>query len=206
MAIFPTRDLYDAKSVTLGVRFGEIANAYPFGELGERAVINDTLAERDLVVVWWAPARIAIPFLRVLGGRSLTFSMVSEGDSVSPFLLQDTETGTLWNLKGEAISGPLTGEQLTQVPAHNAFWFAWSTFWQNTGIRTGETLEVGSTPPNRSSDFNSDGKVDFSDFVEFAGRFGSRSEDPGFDSSFDLDDSGKVDFTDFVAFAQSFGK
>ena len=201
----PTRELYDAKSVTLGVRFGEIANAYPFGELGDRAVINDTVSERDLVVVWWAPARLAILFSRVVGGRSLTFSMASESDGVNPFFLQDAETGTLWNLKGEAISGTLVGERLIQVPAHNAFWFAWATFWQNTGIRTVDTIEIGAAQVSKSSDFNSDGKVDFADFVEFAGRFGSNEADTDFDIRFDLNENGKVDFTDFVAFAQAYG-
>ena len=44
------------------------------------------------------------------------------------------ETGSSWNLKGAAIDGELKGRQLEQIPTHNAFWFAWSTFWQNTGV------------------------------------------------------------------------
>ncbi|MBT6149617.1 MAG: DUF3179 domain-containing protein, partial [Gemmatimonadetes bacterium] len=28
----------------------------------------------------------------------------------------------------------LKGQQLTQVPAHNAMWFAWVTFWPNTDV------------------------------------------------------------------------
>ena len=43
-------------------------------------------------------------------------------------------TGTTWDLLGRGVDGPNAGQQLFQVPAHNAFWFAWSTFWQNTGI------------------------------------------------------------------------
>jgi|GEM_PF-2339167 len=44
------------------------------------------------------------------------------------FVLQDLETGTLWNLRGEAIAGELSGETLTQLPAFNAYWFGWSVF------------------------------------------------------------------------------
>jgi len=48
--------------------------------------------------------------------------------------IRDRETNTTWNLKGEAVAGSLQGKRLQQLPSHNAFWFAWATFWQNTGI------------------------------------------------------------------------
>lgn len=44
------------------------------------------------------------------------------------FVLRDQQTGSLWNLRGEAYSGPLRGQRLRQIPAFNAFWFAWSAF------------------------------------------------------------------------------
>ena len=49
-------------------------------------------------------------------------------------MMRDQETGTTWTLLGRGVDGPNAGQQLVQVPAHNAFWFAWSTFWQNTGV------------------------------------------------------------------------
>jgi hypothetical protein len=60
--------------------------------------------------------------------------MLASNRSDYPFLMRDQETGSIWNLKGEAIEGTLKDKRLTPVPAHNAFWFAWSTFWQNTGV------------------------------------------------------------------------
>ena len=50
------------------------------------------------------------------------------------------------------------------------------------------------------ADFDENGRVDFSDFLLFAGAFGST------DPRFDLDDDGKVAFSDFVRFALLFGK
>ena len=55
------------------------------------------------------------------------------------------------------------------------------------------------------SDFNGDGIVNFPDFIEFARRFGKRSEDPAFSPAYDLDDNGSVEFADFVQFARAFG-
>lgn len=50
-----------------------------------------------------------------------------------------------------------------------------------------------------STDFNSDGKTDFADFILFAGAFNSGQ------SAFDLDGSGAVDFGDFLIFVSGFG-
>ena len=55
-------------------------------------------------------------------------------------------------------------------------------------------------------DFNGDGMVGFSDFVQFAGKFGLSQGDAAFDARFDLDDDGTVGFGDFVIFAGRFGQ
>ena len=47
---------------------------------------------------------------------------------------RDTETGSIWNLRGEAVTGELEGAQLQQMPAYSAYWFAWSSFWPNTSV------------------------------------------------------------------------
>ncbi len=115
-----------------------MAKAYPFPSLGTESVINDDLAGNDLLVVYYEREKLALPFYRTIKEndteRTLTFDKVTSSSSPYPFLLKDKETETTWNLKGEGISGPHQGKQLTQVAAHNAYWFAWSTFWQNTGV------------------------------------------------------------------------
>jgi len=55
-----------------------------------------------------------------------------------------------------------------------------------------------------TSDFNTDGLVDFSDFLAFAGGFGKTSDDNDFDARLDLDGSGTVDFPDFLQFVSEF--
>ena len=59
-------------------------------------------------------------------------------------------------------------------------------------------------PP--TSDFDGDGTVGFSDFVQFAAQFGLSQGDTGYDARFDLDDDGAVGFSDFLIFAASFGQ
>ncbi len=112
--------------------------AYPFLTMGTEAVINDEVAGNDIVVIYYDREKLAIPYFRKIkhkdAERILTFERVNATQSPYPFMLKDRETESIWDLKGQAVSGELSGSQLTQVPAHNAFWFAWVTFWQNTGI------------------------------------------------------------------------
>lgn len=69
----------------------------------------------------------------------------------------------------------------------------------------GATPAIPSDPVERS-DFSGDGEVGFSDFITFAGAFGSSSSDSGYDARIDLNDDGSVNFPDFIIFAQLFGQ
>ncbi len=54
----------------------------------------------------------------------------SSGD----FIFTDEQTGSSWNVRGEAFDGPLKGQRLRQIPAFNAFWFAWSVFYDGSEV------------------------------------------------------------------------
>ncbi|MFT5367005.1 MAG: hypothetical protein ACI8V2_001962 [Candidatus Latescibacterota bacterium] len=56
-----------------------------------------------------------------------------------------------------------------------------------------------------SADFDGDGEVGFTDFISFAGKFGTRVGQEGFDPRFDLDGDGSIGFPDFITFAGKFG-
>ncbi|MDP6777155.1 MAG: DUF362 domain-containing protein [Candidatus Latescibacteria bacterium] len=77
----------------------------------------------------------------------------------------------------------------------------------NPTSQSSPPVEIDVDPARvRLADFDGSGKVDFSDFVEFARGFGTSEGDAGFNSKFDLDGNGSVGFNDFVQFAQLFGK
>ena len=56
-------------------------------------------------------------------------------------------------------------------------------------------------PAGPSPDFDGDGTVGFTDFVQFAGNYGSQEGDGTYDARFDLDGDGNVGFSDFLAIA-----
>jgi hypothetical protein len=133
--LFPQADIdprRPMKELVLGVRQGEASRAYPYGALGERAVLNETVAGRDVLVVFDRAAQMALAFDRVVDGRGLSFDLV-EGSGF-PFLVRDRETGTLWDLRGIGGTGPLAGSRLRQVATYSAMWFAWAAFNRGTDL------------------------------------------------------------------------
>ncbi len=122
------------KELTLGVRLGQFSAAYPFGlleELGSVAAVNEHLGPQPLLVTWVGSERTARAFFRRVGGTDLTFDVV---DSAAP-TFADRETTSTWNLRGEAVAGPLTGTRLKPVTdSWTLFWFSWSVFYPGTRV------------------------------------------------------------------------
>jgi hypothetical protein len=79
-----------------------------------------------------AVADFAVAFAPEAAGQNLTFTAV--GNSF-PFNLLDEQTGSTWNLAGEAISGELAGQQLARIDGFNAFWFAWAAFYPEIDLQ-----------------------------------------------------------------------
>ena len=144
---FFSRDADDrlpAMERVAAVRLGERSVAYPFGELRERRVVNDTVGGTPLVVFWAPGTASALDegtvaagrdigssgvFRRVVDGRVLTFEAAGDRGFV------DRETGSRWDLAGRAVDGPLQGARLSPIPHGDYFWFAWAAFRPETRIR-----------------------------------------------------------------------
>ena len=118
------------------------AVAYPNDVLEELRVANDTVGGTDLVVFWQPGLASALDssdlatgrdvgangvFERTLDGQTLSF--VAAGETIT-----DEQTGSVWNILGEAISGELAGKTLTPVVRVDHFWFSWAAFRPDTRI------------------------------------------------------------------------
>jgi hypothetical protein len=111
--------------------------AYPFTLLEDVKVVNDEVQEIPVVVFWKEGTTTTFGnfdldtgstgvFSRILDDQVLTF----KADGVGFFT--DLETGSSWNVLGQAFDGPMAGSQLDKVISGEHFWFAWSTFKPNT--------------------------------------------------------------------------
>ncbi|MEK7728585.1 MAG: DUF3179 domain-containing (seleno)protein [candidate division KSB1 bacterium] len=114
---------WQEKSWILGVQLGAHARAYDWNDLLARRVLNDTLAGVALVV---AVENDSASF-HVWQRDSLTFRF-----DAAVLQLQDEQTHSLWNWKGECIAGALQGRRLQRVQSYQEFWHSWRTFRPHT--------------------------------------------------------------------------
>jgi hypothetical protein len=100
----------------LAITSGGDVRGYPLTG-SEPQAISDTVGEQAVVVFTDPQGPTGAAFEPLASGRALGFA-VRDGEFV------DRETGSVWNLAGEAVSGQLSGAQLPAVPSRTTFWFA----------------------------------------------------------------------------------
>ncbi|MBV7332600.1 DUF3179 domain-containing protein [Chloroflexi bacterium TSY] len=124
------------------VSLEDVDLAYPLSILSEVQVINDEQDGQALAIFHKDGTSSALGttvianaedvgatgvFDRNLDGQQLTFNADGE-------LIQDEQTGSTWNILGQAIDGPLTGKQLAPIVHADHFWFSWAAFKPDTII------------------------------------------------------------------------
>ena len=123
--------------------------AYPFPAFSDTPVLHDTVGGQD-IVIFFADGTLSAfrtrsyqgnrvvgstgVFYPSVDGRSLTF--VAEDGAIV-----DEQTGSEWNVLGQAVGGELEGRRLEQVVHANHFWFAWQAFHPDTEIRLAEDIQ-----------------------------------------------------------------
>ncbi len=128
------------------VSYDDLDVAYPYSVISEIGAVNDTQGEHELVVFHTFGTTSALGdaviadaedvgatgvFDPYVNGERLTFTR-QDGVFV------DDQSGSTWNILGQAIDGPLTGEQLTPIVHGDHFWFSWAAFKPDTIIYQGE--------------------------------------------------------------------
>jgi hypothetical protein len=123
------------------------ALAFPFSRLEDKRVAQESWLG-DPIVVFWAPGTASAldassiadgrdvgssaVFEATVGGRVLTFEAAGEDGR-----FRDRQTGSVWNLSGQAVRGELAGTRLEAVAHGNHFWFAWAAFRPETRVWEG---------------------------------------------------------------------
>jgi hypothetical protein len=134
------------KEGVAAITIDNVDAAFPFSLVSEEGVFNYEVNGTDVAVFFKSGTNSAlghqlISFVKDIGstavynaeldGQKLTFT--ATGDTFN-----DAETGSTWNILGEAINGPMIGERLTKIVHGDHFWFAWSAFKPDTLIYQGE--------------------------------------------------------------------
>jgi hypothetical protein len=120
---------------------GEAA-AFPYAVLEDVQVINDTLGGQSVVVFWSSGAASALDDSLIAGGRivgsAAAFTRLVDGLALDfefkDDKIVDLQTGSEWNVLGQAVSGELLGKQLSPLVSINHFWFSWAAFKPETRV------------------------------------------------------------------------
>lgn len=133
-----------SKQRVVGIEINGEARAYALEAVsgGQATATNTSIGDTEVVIFWKAGQATALEesnveegrdvgsvtvYLPVVDDQALTFT--AEGDG-----FVDDQTGSQWNLAGEAISGELTGSRLEQIHHLDTFWFAWATYRPGTEL------------------------------------------------------------------------
>ena len=134
------------KERVVAVTLNGVDIAFPFSVLEQERVVNYSQGDSSLAVFFQPGTKSAVDsgvialskdvgatgtFDPSVDGKVLTFK--ATGDDIV-----DEQTGSVWNIVGEAIRGPLAGTSLTPIVHANHFWFAWAAFKPETVIYQGQ--------------------------------------------------------------------
>ena len=141
----PTDGRLPPKERVVAVSIGGEDAAYPFTLLEVERAVNDVVGGESIAVFFKPGTRSALDgtiiaqsrdvgatgaFSALLDGERLTFSFDGEN-------IVDDATGSVWNIQGHAVSGPLEGKTLRKIVHGDHFWFAWGVFKPATRIYGG---------------------------------------------------------------------
>ncbi|MDJ0665030.1 MAG: DUF3179 domain-containing protein [Acidimicrobiia bacterium] len=133
-----------SKLRVVGVALDDAATAFSLDLVsgGEAKATNASIGDTEIVILWKSGQATALESDRIEGGRdvgsSAVFLPVVDGEMLTftgagdGFV--DDQTGSTWNIAGEALEGPLTGSRLEQVNHLDTFWFAWATYQPGTEL------------------------------------------------------------------------
>ncbi len=127
------------KDRVLGIAISGEAKAYPFKILNWHEIVNDRIGGRQVVVTFCPLCGTGMLFDANIKGESLTFG-VSGLLYQSDMLLYDHKTESLWSqIKGEAVTGPLTGAKLKLLSSTQTTWGKWKQAHPNSLVLSEDT-------------------------------------------------------------------
>ena len=137
-----TPDRLPTMARVLTVELDSVAIAYPYEILMEQKVVGDIIAGVPVVILWKTGIVSALDSASIASGRDVGAAAVFDrrvdghelGFEWREGAFHDLETGSTWNLLGEAESGALTGKKLTPLVSIDHFWFSWAAFKPETQI------------------------------------------------------------------------
>jgi len=134
-------DYLDGDDRILGVELNGEARAYPIRILNWHEVVNDNIASQHFAVSYCPLCGTGMVFASNVGDSDTALLFGVSGLLYnSDVLLFDRQTESLWSqILGKAVTGPLKGTELPQLPAAHTTWRAWQERHPDTLVLSTDT-------------------------------------------------------------------
>ena len=130
--------LHDSDRV-LGINLLGETKAYPVRILNYHEIVNDRFGDTAVLLSYCPLCGTGMAFLAARNGKNAEFG-VSGLLYNSDVLLYDRQTESLWSqIRKQAITGPLKGERLQQIPLEHTNWSDWRARYPKTKVLSQDT-------------------------------------------------------------------
>jgi len=121
----------EPRELILGVSVGAASRAYPLSTVLKQSPLQDTLSGTPLVIVVAPDGKSLRAFVSRSSGAPIEFYQLAQQ---SNWALVDSATGSQWDFRGCALSGPAKGQCLEPLPLMKEYWFDWRHYHPATTV------------------------------------------------------------------------
>ncbi len=119
--------------LVLGVSVNGQAKSYPIEIIGYHHQVRDTLGGKDIMITYCTVCRTGRVFDPRVDGKLENFRLVGMDHFNAMF--EDNTTKSWWRqVSGEAITGPLKGKALTEIPSQQMALGSWLELYPNSKV------------------------------------------------------------------------
>lgn len=122
-----------ADKLVLGVSLNGRAKSYPIEIIGYHHQVRDTLGGKDIMITYCTVCRTGRVYDPTVDGKPETFRLVGMDHFNAMF--EDASTKSWWRqVNGEAITGPLKGKLLNEIPSQQMTLAAWLDLYPESKV------------------------------------------------------------------------
>ncbi len=145
----------------LGISINGFAHAYPIRILNYHEIVNDNVGGTAVAITYCPLCGSGTAFEATINGRSYEFG-VSGLLYNSDVLMYDRNTGSLWSqLMVQAVTGPMKGTRLQQLPLSHTSWQEWTERYPETRVLSNKTGYSRNYKVDPYPNYGRDGKLYF---------------------------------------------
>jgi hypothetical protein len=133
----------------LAMIYKDIKRAYPLQILVWHEIVNDVIADDPILVTYCPLCGSGIAYERKINGEEVEFGTSGKLYN-SNLVMYDRKTDSYWTqIDGQAIIGPLAGQELTEISIDTVVWRDWKKIHPDSEVlsqNTGFTRDYGRDP------------------------------------------------------------